>query len=250
MKYFYIVLILIVFSSSQLFACDVNLISLISGKRPTDAFTGNVSNLIKVTQELGQNITDKEKSSVALKKLMLAWVEFDTKYYQTPPEWAKKDKKWKVKIKAVADQIGIVTKLLKSDKRIKAHDETLSISRKLTNLLEYLPMDPEEQSLMVFPLKFDMMDKAFKEKNIVFLGKLISELVAEKNKLRSVVGSSSIKLTDEFADRIESLESSYKNDAGKFGKNLKLTMVFAEDAFNKMSASIRGVKSKEKDDAN
>jgi len=238
------------FSSAQLFACDVNLMSLLSGKRPTDVFTGNVRDLVKMTQELGEVLYDKKKSSASLKKLMLAWVKFDTKYYQFPPEWAKKDKNWKVKIKSVADQIGIVTKLLKSDKGIEAHDESSSISRKLISLLEYLPMSAKEHSLMVFSVKFEMMKDAFKEKNIVLLGKLISEMVAEKNKLRTLVGSSSIKLTDEFSDRIECLKSSYKNDAGKFGTNLKLTMVFTEDAFNKMSASIRGAKSKEKDNAN
>lgn len=250
MKYFYIVLILLVFSSSQLFACDVNLMSLISGKRPTDDFTGKVRDLVKVTSELGENTTDKEKSSAALKKLMLDWVEFDTKYYQAPPEWAKKDKNWKVKIKAVADQIGIVTKLLKSYKRNKAHEEIRTIASKLTNLLEYLPMDPKEKLLMDFPIKFDMMRHAFKNKNTAILGKLISELVVEKNKLRSLIGSSSIKLTDEFSDRIEILKSSYKNDAGKLNTTLKLNIEFAEDAFNNMRAPvIKGVKSKEKLDA-
>ena len=60
--------ILIMFFSTRLVACDVNLLSIVSGKRPSNVFARNVEKLLQDVQNVGQNIFEKEKASKFLKK--------------------------------------------------------------------------------------------------------------------------------------------------------------------------------------
>lgn len=239
MRLLCVIVLLIIFCSTQLIACDVNLLAIVSGKRPSNVFTNNIGSLIKDVRNVGQNVFEKEKSSKYLKTLMLSWVQFDTKYTQFPPTWASDDKNWKAKIKTIANQIGTVKKLLSKNHEVEAHASILSISRKITGLLEYMPMSPKEKLLLCFPAKFDMFCDALKNKNNKTLGLIISELVVEKNHLRKVIGSSTIPITDEFSSWIDSLATTYKKNAKSVNSKLKLSIGFTEAAFNEMNAKLK-----------
>lgn len=236
--------ILIMFCSSPLVACDVDLLSLVSGKRPSSVFASNVGRLVKDVQDVGQNVFTKDKVQVSLKKLMLSWVRFDTQYGPFPPSWAKKDVNWKIKIKTIANQIGLVKKLLGEGKDVVAHTNILSISRKITGLLEYMPMSAKEKILLHFPVNFDLICEALKSKNNEILGALLPKVVAEKNQLRTLVASSTLPITDEFSSWIDSLEKTFKEAPPKMYSKLNTSLGFVEEAFNKMNTKLKDLEIK------
>lgn len=233
------IVLMIVLFTGPLLACDVNLLSLVSGKRPSNVFTSKIGLLVEDVQNVGQNIFEKDKVTGLLKKLMLSWVEFDTQYSQFPPEWAKKDSNWKSKIKTIANQIGTVKKLLKESKDVEAHTNVLSISRKITGLLEYMPMSPKEKILLSFPAQFDLISDALVLKNNENLGVLLAQLMTEKEQLRTLVGSSTIPLTDEFSSWIDNTVKIFKDVPEKMHFKLKISLGFAQDSFVKMNAKLK-----------
>lgn len=236
--------LLIVFFSNPLIACDVDLMSLVSGKRPSNVFASNIGRLVKDVHKVGQNVFKKEKVTVYLKKLMLSWVEFDTQYSQFPPEWAKSDVNWKTKIKTIANQIGKVKKLLSESKNVEAHVNILSISRKITGLLEYMPMSPKERILISFPARFDLISDALISQNNKTLGMHLSQLKTEKDQLRTLVSSSTIPITDEFSSWIDNIVETFKKAPEKMHFKIKISLGFVQEAFVKMNADLKELDNK------
>ena len=192
--------------SSLAVACDVNLIAMFTGEKPEDVFLQMVLRLARDTRALGQSFNNREETNKLLKQLMVRWVEFDNKYSQSPPLWAKNDAKWQSKLKAMADIIGCIQKDYRQNNFSSVHRQILSLSRRLANLFSALPMAPDHRMLLGFSQNFENLWEAFYEKDRHLFGQAVASLSSEVNGFRTRISSERRNVTDDFFARVEKLK--------------------------------------------
>lgn len=176
-------------SSTSLWACDVNLFSIISGISKSDAFSEKMNELAAAINTLGNNYTNEQKSQVELNKLMSSWVEFSSAFSQFPPEWARNDTEWTKKTAELGNIIGDIRRNLGKD-NVKAHRAMLKFSRRLPQLYQHMPMDEKASLLLKFTDCFDRIWDAFYAQDREMFKAATSELKENSSKLRAMLKDS------------------------------------------------------------
>lgn len=176
---------LLIFASSA-HACDVNLFSIIAGTTKTDAFSEGVTGLAQTIRNLGQNSSDEKKAEKYLFELMSRWVDFSSAFNQFPPEWGKLDPAWASKFSDLGRIIGEIRRQLDVDP-VRAHDEMLRFSRRLSFLYENMPKTDRARVLLDFTRSFDGLWSALFDQNHDLLKKNAQLLISSCKKLQTLV---------------------------------------------------------------
>lgn len=225
----------------QLYSCDVNIFSLVSGTSKSDEFCRKTSEIAELVQNFGQNLSVKEKGPLMMEKLMKKWIDFSGSYDQFPPEWAKNDENWRKKLNDLTDIIGSMNKMYVADSG-KAHADTMKFSRRLTFLFEHMPMSRFAKFMLSFPGSIDQLWSAYYEKNLEHLrandAMILKSSAALADQLPENSSEKVRNLAKIFASSVEDLHRLI--DSGKplegLALNIKLTKV--EEEFAEISKEL------------
>ena len=188
------------------FACDMSLISLISGEDSNSSFIGRVASVSATIKSLGEVALDAEKSVSILEKLMKEWMEFDITFGQYPPDWAKNDGRWKAKLKVISNGIGKVRLAYQKKNLELAHDTVLSISRKISRLFEFMPMDETNRSLVQFAIYIDSLWDAFYADDKARFGEVIEVFENDAISFNAKLSKQKQLITQDFLVRINEVK--------------------------------------------
>lgn len=185
--------VIMVFLASLLFlatparACDVNLFSIIAGTSKSDAFSEGITGLAQAIRNLGENYTDEKKAEQYLFELMSRWVDFSSAFNQFPPEWGRLDPAWGGKFSDLGHIIGEIRRQLDADP-VRAHDEMLRFSRRLSFLYEKMPKSEKARLLLDFTRSFDGLWSALFAQNHDLLKDNAQLLISSCKALQAMVG--------------------------------------------------------------
>lgn len=218
-------------------ACDTNIISLISGNTASDAFVEKSSKLVELATRIGQNIDSKEKTLLTVKELMKVWIDFDNRFSQFPPEWAKQDKEWKNKLRDLADRIGTINTTAKKDLG-KTHDMVLDFSKKIMLLYEFLPKSNIGQQLWIILASLQKLADANAQKNAQLFDEKLKETVQALVELKQILPANQKPYLDEFGARLKALEELRLENPDEMSFKLKMVLMMADDAYIKMNEKL------------
>ena len=142
-----ITLLLLVFCSQMVSACDDTLIMLLTAKNPTSEFSKTIRTFMNSLTVLGTALkyTPKEDYNAEVNGVMDAWLEFSKKYMTNPPEEAKNDRQWRDKMGITAKSIGEIRKLVNEKKYLEAHNGVLELSNTIGTFFEAVGISDEKQ---------------------------------------------------------------------------------------------------------
>ncbi|MBU1108030.1 MAG: hypothetical protein KKB51_15260 [Candidatus Riflebacteria bacterium] len=230
MRSFLILIVVFTLNSSQLFGCDVNIFSLFSGTSPNDEFSRRTTEIAQVLKNLGQNFSSSEKSAPIIKELMQKWIEFSNKYGQFPPEWAKSDQRWRDKFADLANIIGEIHKKHISDP-MQTHIDAIKLSRRLSFLYEYMPMNELASFLMKFPANFDHLWTSYYEQNDELLKTSVEQILKHSEALPDQLPDGMRSLARNFVFSVEELQRIARSDRPFNSTTLYLSLSAAETEF-------------------
>lgn len=167
-------------------ACDVNLFSIIAGTSKSDAFSESITGLAQAIRNLGENYSDGKKAEKFLFELMSRWVDFSSAFNQFPPEWGKLDPAWGSKFSDLGRIIGEIRRQLDVDP-VRAHDEMLRFSRRLSFLFEAMPKNDRARVLLDFTRSFDGLWSALLDQNHDLLKENAQLLISSCKALQALV---------------------------------------------------------------
>ena len=166
--------ILTILSVIRIYACDVNLFSLIAGNTKEKSFIEASTRLAVLSQNLNENIKTPEASK-KLENLMNEWMNFSNTYLVFPPEWGKSDDKWKNKFNDLAQTLGEIRKNL-GNNYPKTHKAIMKFSRRLSRLYEKMPNTSESSLLLDFTYGVDDLWIGFDNKDLDGIRKVVENL--------------------------------------------------------------------------
>lgn len=222
-------------------ACDVNLFSIIAGTSKSDAFSEGITGLIKAVRDLGENYSDEKKAEKYLFELMARWVDFSSAFNQFPPEWGKLDPAWGSKFSDLGRVIGEIRRQLDVDP-VRAHDEMLRFSRRLSFLYETMPKTDRARVLLDFTRSFDGLWSALFDQNHDLLKENARLLINSCKALQTLVDENERFLAANMAAWAEQIRVLSTQVNVFKAATLRMTLTSAEAEFvsfnEKISASM------------
>jgi len=222
-------------------ACDVNLFSIIAGTSKSDAFSEGITGLAQAIRNLGENYTDEKKAEKYLFELMSRWVDFSSAFNQFPPEWGKLDPAWGSKFSDLGRIIGEIRRQLDVDP-VRAHDEMLRFSRRLSFLYENMPKTDRARVLLDFTRSFDGLWSALFDQNHDLLKENAQLLINSCNALQALVDENEKFLAANMAAWAEQIRVLSTQINVFKAATLRMTLTAAEAEFvnlnEKISASM------------
>ncbi|MBF0503428.1 MAG: hypothetical protein HQM09_25150 [Candidatus Riflebacteria bacterium] len=220
-------------------ACDVNLVSLITGENPNDAFSQMIIKLASETRSVGQALPTPDLAAQNMKQLMKTWVEFDNRFSQTPPEWGKGDTDWSKKIKSIADFIGRIESDLRAGKNENIHSDILSLSERIFKLLDAMPMSEQQRVLIRIFYHFVKFSEARETSDGSKFSENLKELVTDFSSFQKIVATDSVSLTKDLEFEISQLTQMYKMEGASLTVKVQSRYLAAETSFKKMTENLR-----------
>jgi len=232
MKNLFLLAFLILFSAaSHCSACDVNLVTILTGDKPSDVFGKMVAKLASETRSVGQYFNDAQKSQESLKSLMSTWIDFDNLFSQNPPEWAKKDPNWTKKLKEMADLVGVLQRNLKEKNEGQLHNSVLSLFRKIALLFETMPMSVLQKSLVKVSSGFATVFESIEAKNAEIFRAAVASLGPDLEAVKKILPETQKKVFDDVIFQVDQLQKM----TSAFPATITIPMIFsanlAEDDF-------------------
>ena len=166
--------LLVLLSVIKVYACDVNLFSLIAGNTKEKSFIEATTQLAVSSKNLNENIKSPDASK-KLENLMNQWMNFTNTYLVFPPEWGKTDEKWKDKFDDLAQTLGEIRKNIGKDYP-KTHKAIMKFSRRLSKLYEKMPNTSESSLLLDFTYGVDDLWVSFENKDLDGIRKIVENL--------------------------------------------------------------------------
>lgn len=168
------IVFLVLISVIKVYACDVNLFSLIAGNTKEKSFIEATTQLAVLSKTLNENVKSPDASQ-KLENLMNQWMTFTNTYLVFPPEWGKTDAKWKDKFDDLAQTLGEIRKFLGKDYP-KTHKAIMKFSRRLSRLYEQMPNTSESALLLDFTYGVDDLWVSFDNKDLIGIRKVVEKL--------------------------------------------------------------------------
>ncbi|MBQ2594949.1 MAG: hypothetical protein II567_16910 [Candidatus Riflebacteria bacterium] len=168
------IVFLVLISVIKVYACDVNLFSLIAGNTKEKSFIEATTQLAVLSKTLNENVKSPDASQ-KLENLMNQWMTFTNTYLVFPPEWGKTDEKWKDKFDDLAQTLGEIRKYLGKDYP-KTHKAIMKFSRRLSRLYEQMPNTSESSLLLDFTYGVDDLWVSFDKKDLDGIRKVVERL--------------------------------------------------------------------------
>lgn len=218
-------------------ACDVNLFSIIAGTSKSDAFSEGITGLAQAIRNLGENYTDEKKAEKYLFELMSRWVDFSSAFNQFPPEWGKLDPAWGSKFSDLGRVIGEIRRQLDLDP-VRAHDEMLRFSRRLSFLYEKMPKTDRAMVLLDFTRSFDGLWSALFDQNHDLLKQNARLLVSSCKALQALVDADEKFLAANMAAWAEQIRALSTQINVFKAATLRMTLTAAEAEFVSLNEKI------------
>lgn len=168
------IIFLVLISVIKVYACDVNLFSLIAGNTKEKSFLEATTQLAVLSKTLNENVKSPDASQ-KLENLMNQWMNFTNTYLVFPPEWGKTDNKWKDKFDDLAKTLGEIRKHLGKDYP-KTHKAIMKFSRRLSRLYDQMPKTSESSLLLDFTYGVDDLWESFDKKDLKGIRKVVENL--------------------------------------------------------------------------
>ena len=168
------IIFLVLISVIKVYACDVNLFSLIAGNTKEKSFLEATTQLAVLSKTLNENVKSPDASQ-KLENLMNQWMNFTNTYLVFPPEWGKTDNKWKDKFDDLAKTLGEIRKHLGKDYP-KTHKAIMKFSRRLSRLYDQMPKTSESSLLLDFTYGVDDLWESFDKKDLKGIRKVVDNL--------------------------------------------------------------------------
>ena len=168
------IVFLVLISVIKVYACDVNLFSLIAGNTKEKSFIEATTQLAVLSKTLNENVKSPDASQ-KLENLMNQWMTFTNTYLVFPPEWGKTDEKWKDKFDDLAQTLGEIRKYLGKDYP-KTHKAIMKFSRRLSRLYEQMPNTSESSLLLDFTYGVDDLWVSFDKEDLDGIRKVVERL--------------------------------------------------------------------------
>jgi len=234
---FLLISFLILFNTLSVAACDVSLFAIIAGNSRNDAFSETVTTLVSYAKALANKSQNKEEMPSHMQRFMVKWIDFNTKFMMSPPDWAKTDAEWKSKFNRLTALIGNIRSNLVSIEpdQQKAHNDIQKFTRQLTMLFDSLPMNNQSRALLDITMDFDRIWDAWHDKNQSLLIDYTGILSAGCNKLAGELDDSARKLLDDLLGRAEDLQKLAKKDKVFDGKSFEFALSMTENEFAKFN---------------
>ena len=175
-------LIFLVISVIKIYACDVNLFSLIAGNTKEKSFIEASTRLAVLSQNLNENIKKPEASN-KLENLMNEWMTFSNTYLVFPPEWGKSDDKWRDKFNDLALTLGEIRKHIGKNYP-QTHKAIMKFSRRLSRLYEKMPNTSESALLLDFTYGVDDLWVCYDNKDLEGIRKIVEKLNSKYEPLK------------------------------------------------------------------
>ena len=169
-----LVLFFVLMSVIKVYACDVNLFSLIAGNTKEKSFIEATTKLAVLSKDLNEGVKSPDASK-KLENLMNQWMNFSNTYLVFPPEWGKADEKWQSKFNDLAQTLGEIRKNITQDYS-KTHKAIMKFSRRLSRLYEKMPNTPESSLLLDFTYGVDDLWISFDNKDLSGIRKIVEML--------------------------------------------------------------------------
>ena len=168
------ILFLIIISVTKVYACDVNLFSLIAGNTKEKSFIEATTQLAVLSKNLNENVKSPDASQ-KLENLMNQWMTFTNTYLAFPPEWGKSDEKWQDKFNDLAKTLGEIRKNLGKNYP-QTHKAIMKFSRRLSRLYEKMPNTSESALLLDFTYGVDDLWVSFDKEDLEGIRKTVEKL--------------------------------------------------------------------------
>ena len=157
-------ILFVLISVIKIYACDVNLFSLIAGNTKEKSFIEATTQLVVLSKDLNENVKSPDASK-KLENIMNQWMIFTNTYLVFPPEWGKTDENWQYKFNDLALTLGEIRKLIGKDYP-KTHKAIMKFSRRLSRLYEKMPNTLESSLLLDFTYGVDDLWISFDKKDL------------------------------------------------------------------------------------
>jgi hypothetical protein len=234
-----VLVLVLVLGLGSVQACDVNLVTIMSGEDPNDAFAALVQRLASEVRSVGQNLSRPEVAGTNLQVLMKTWVEFDQKFQVTPPEWAKSDPDWSAKIKQMSSRIGSIQILITENK--DAHDQIVDLNKNLIGLFDAMPMSQAKRQLAKIFHGVSLMTETMKGENLTMLRENLTKTRADLKMFQEQLSPDMMPLTNDFAGRLQQLEGMTGPSVATFSFEIRAGLGVTDEAFQLMNAKLRSL---------
>jgi len=217
-------------------SCDTDLMTLLTGKSPSDSFSQDIFRLASEANDLGQAANEPEAAGRNVHQLMKTWIRFDNQFTQAPPPWAQNDPNWKGKFKELADLIGTFDSRLREKKLTRLHISVLAFSRKLFGLLSAMPSPPEKRSAIRMILDFQKLWDAIEGRNQAKFREGVEALAGEAREYRGYLATPALLISQDFLSKVDQLEKLHLANPASLTIEMSAKVFVAETAFQEMNA--------------
>ncbi len=129
-------ILLLAAASGPIFACDDTLLTLISGKNPSDEFSAALLSMVRDLKQMASaiNAYDVEAASQRMDSAMSGWLDFSNRYRSNPPPGWENDPQWDIRIMQTTDLLGRLRSHFASGRPKASHDMIEGIATQMTLL--------------------------------------------------------------------------------------------------------------------
>lgn len=190
-------------------ACDVNVVNILSGASPDEAFAHQIMQLAQQVKAVGQSTLPGGESGPAVERLMQSWVPFHLAWSQNPPEWARQDASWTARLGAMATLVGEVQKETgPQGSPARVHEIVITLTRELMGLFDRMPMNPARQHLRALFLDVIGLERGLDAGDAALLAASAASISASLAVLQGDLASDSLAITRDFATQVDLLRQS------------------------------------------
>ncbi len=236
-----VVLFLIGSLNVSAWGCDTDLVALFTGEDRQDAFSQTIFRLASEARKFGTKVssTSPEHADEFLSQLMKTWIEFDNRFSQSPPFWAKGDTRWTAKFKELANLIGEIRNEYLEERLTPTHAKTLAFSRQLMELFEGMPAPPERAALITVTRGFQTSWEAINQASPALFEDGLRELNGGASVLKTHLATPTLIVAHDFIVKIEQLQRMYQSLPGSLTPELCIHVHTAETSFRELTARLR-----------
>lgn len=226
-------------------ACDVNLVALLSGESPDAGFATMIVRLASETRSVGKNLNTPEVARTNLVQLMKTWMEFDNRFSQKPPEWARSDVQWAAKLKQMATLIGKISESVQGtegSKESKVHGLIVALSGELTSLFETMPLSKPRQHLRNVSQKISHLIEMKEQNEFAGFPEAVGALADEMVLFQNALGTETAPITLDLAFQVNELKSILASDTTELSQRAVFALLVCEEELAKISAKLNEAK--------
>lgn len=229
-------ILVIVAVSHAVYACDTSLIIILTDISPEKEFFTQLKQMSFTTADMGALLsTANSEPKNHINELMRQWLEFEKQFRFNPPDWNVNEEQWHERFNLVARQIGSIRKFLRLNDRLKAHRNTLRLSRKLNLFILEFEVSDIAALLIRIPLVINEIKDALEQQNKEKLWQSAQQIATINKSMKKAVDEKNWDYYSELSDTltvfVNYVEES--DDEGLFSWLINITISRIEEVYSK-----------------